>query len=297
MRSLALSLIVIVSAPVFGDEPFGSGHSKEDNWAEAQKRWDKEWRDDNFRERALASITVPAESEKITLPSGKVLDTGEVFLDELTSLLGNGRFFPSNRFIVKFDNNRGGIMSLISAERGIIKGPILVFHEGGALASAAAFADGSQTGSLLVFSPEGKRAVFGQFHAGRRDGYFCLFDHDGRLKLVETFKRDKLVSADAIKDDAVIESAKPDGSMPFGGPVAGASAELEGSLKRIIEAERKLKKALVAWDESLRRAAAADNALAARQDIIGRANARGDNSAMIGALREWSKGYQLKAAQ
>jgi hypothetical protein len=53
-----------------------------------------------------------------------------------------------------------------------------------------------------------------------------------------------------------------------------------------------MKKALVQWDENLRKAAAKANGVAARQAILERG--RSENGGLIKAVQQWSKGYRLE---
>jgi antitoxin component YwqK of YwqJK toxin-antitoxin module len=263
-------------------------------WDQAQKASQESWNRIEFRRHALPYLKVPDDSEQVKLAAGKTLDMKAVYLDELTTFLKNGDFFPANRYVVKFNVSDERVLALIAAEKGIIKGPVLVFHDNGNLAAAAAFSDGSQTGSLLTWTPEGKRALFAQYKLSHRNGYFCLFDDAGKLKFVEEFKHDKSAGAYAIKDDAVVEASNPDGGFPFGGVVAAGSADLEASLKQTVAAEIKMKNALADWDQNLRKISARENGVAARKAILERG--RSENSGLITALRQWSTGYRLRAA-
>ena len=274
------------------EEPDAVGSQE---WMQAQSQRD-DWKEFDFRGKALATITVPDESEKITLPNGTVLDTKEVFLDELTPRLENHRFYSANEFIVRFDYDRSGnILSLMSAQHGKLTGPLLVFSEPGALLTVASYLDGLLNGNLLIFNAKGKLVLFGRFRKAYRDGWFCLFDSTGELQLIRQYERDKLMWSFAVKKNAVVESVEKDGAPPLGGALAASRLDFDGVFHKFKENELKLKQALAAWDEDLRRQVAVNNALEKRYNIIDRG--RADNTGLIQSLQQWSKGYNLEAAR
>lgn len=289
-----LSAVTLMAGTAIAQDPATYSEAvRQRRWASAQRASQEAWNKVAFRkEEALPYIKVPDDAEQVELAPLRILDTKAVFLDELTTLLKNGDFFPANRFVVKFNISSEKILALIAAEKGIIKGPVLVFHDTGNLAAAAAFSDGSQTGNLLTWTPEGKPALFAQFKLGHRNGYFCRFDDTGKLKFVEEFKHDKPAAAFAIKDGKVIEASNADGSFPFGGAVAAGSADMEAVLKQTTAAERAMKKALADWDQNLRKLAARENGLAARNAMLERG--RSENSGLIKAVQKWSMGYRLE---
>ncbi|HEV2971296.1 MAG TPA: trypsin-like peptidase domain-containing protein [Pirellulales bacterium] len=235
------------------------------------------------------SPSIRKPDERIVLPSGKVVDIKTDFLDELNQRLGSGTFFPTGRIVANLNYDSGKPFAHASQERGTLQGPTLALFETGKPSIVAVYVDGSLNATLLTWNENGQRSLFGHYRKGEKDGVFCLFGANDKLWLIQVYKLGKLQSSHIVEDNVIVKSFEADSNATRDPMLVTATSELESTFSKFKEHERKLKKAVADWDEKRRRALAAENAIAARQNIMDRESTRRANSgAVIGVLREAS---------
>jgi hypothetical protein len=228
-------------------------------------------------------------TERISLPSGRFLDIGSIFANTLRERLRANQFFSKSQLVAKLDFDSGAPYCLASVDHGILHGPVLASYEGGQPATVAEYVEGRRHGNLMTWSEQGRRILFAQYSNGKKNGFFCLFDESNQLCFVQEYRANVLESSHLIKNGAITNNLGP-GEVPSRNEAFSAAMKLfDQSITNLNENERKIKKLVAEWDEKRRRAVAAANSAAARQEIIDHGNAiRSSNAAAIQGLRQLS---------
>jgi hypothetical protein len=231
------------------------------------------------------------ETRTVKIPSGKIQPRLGLPLDSsvpasrLASDLPD--FFAAKATGVTFWDGQQLIAAFGSA-RGVLDGRMIVLSPT-SVACAGAYSSGKLNGDLLTFSDDGKPILFGHFDHGKRDGEFFLFDGRGSLELAAVYKVDNLEHGYRVENGKIADQTAPDGSVPFGGPLAVSIGRLRSRIDEFKDKEKTFKKLVADADEADRRKLAAANSVDKRNAILNRGAA--DNTATIQRLFRWQNSF------